>query len=374
MEPVKIGLVGVGGMGRSHLRKLAELEEVKLVGVADVNQAAVDAAASEYGVPGYTSHKALIEESGAEAVLIAVPHPFHAPIALDAAARGLHVLCEKPIAVTVSEADAMIEACNKAGVLLGVNFQRRLEPAVRKAKEIIDSGTLGQIYEAEMISTNWYRLQSYYDSGAWRGTWKGEGGGILANQTPHNLDLYAWLVGLPQAVTARVLTRFHHIETENTVHAIMEYPNGMTGYFRATTADPIGVDRVEVHGTHGRLVLERRSVKLCRYSPSIPEHIHNAKDRRSDPFKAEWEEVPLTEPGGDHGEVARRFARAIRYGEPLVATGEDGRRALELANAMHLSGLRRRTVELPLDRAEVDRLFEELRSGQLGVQSGKLAG
>src|SRR5690606_41468706 len=120
MEPVKIGLVGVGGMGRSHLRKLAELEEVKLVGVADVNQAAVDAAASEYGVPGYTSHKALIEESGAEAVLIAVPHPFHAPIALDAAARGLHVLCEKPIAVTVSEADAMIEACNKAGVLLGV--------------------------------------------------------------------------------------------------------------------------------------------------------------------------------------------------------------------------------------------------------------
>ena len=367
MEPVKLGLIGLGGMGRNHLAKLKEIEEVKLVGVADVNEAAVAAVSAEYKVPGYTSHVRLMEESGAEMVLIAVPHPFHAPIAIDAAARGLHVLSEKPIAVTVSEADAMIEACKKAGVLLGVMFQRRLEGANRKAKEIIDSGVLGEIYEFEMISTNWYRLQAYYDSGAWRGTWKGEGGGILANQTPHNLDLWNWFVGKPRAVSATILTRIHRIETENTVHAIMEYPGSMTAYFRATTADPIGTDRVEVHGSKGRLIVERKSLKLARYDHSIPDHIYTAKDRRTEPFNVTWEEIPLDGRGGDHGEVTRRFARAIRLGEAPVAVGEDGRDALELANAMHLSGLRKQRVTLPLDRAEVDRLFDELRSGKLSL-------
>lgn len=365
MKPVKLGLVGLGGMGRSHLKRLLEIEEIELVGIADVSSAAVEEVSAEYQVPGFTSHATLMEESGAEAVLVAVPHPFHAPIAIDAAERGLHVLSEKPIAVTVSEADQMVEACRKAGVLLGVNFQRRLESANRKAKEIIDSGVLGDVYEFEMISTTWYRLQSYYDQGAWRGTWKGEGGGILANQTPHNLDLWTWLAGSPQAVSATVLTRFHHIETENTVHAIMEYPDQMTGYFRATTADPIGEDRVEVHGTKGRLVCKRRSLQLCRYGTPIPTHIHQAKDKKAEPFNTEWEEVALDEPSGNHGDVSRQFARAIRLGEPLVATGEDGLKALELANAMHLSGLRKRPVTLPLDRAEVDRLFDELREGKI---------
>ncbi len=365
MKPVKLGLVGLGGMGRSHLKRLLELEEIELVGIADVNQAAVEAVSAEQRVPGFTSHVALMEESGAEAVLIAVPHPFHAPIAIDAAQRGLHVLSEKPIAVTVSEADQMIEACRKAGVLLGVNFQRRLEAANRKVKEIIDSGTLGEIYEFEMISTAWYRLQSYYDQGAWRGTWKGEGGGILANQTPHNLDLWTWFVGSPSSVTATVLTRFHNIETENTVHAIMEYPGQMTGYFRATTADPIGEDRVEVHGTKGRLVCKRRSLQLCRYGTPVPTHIHEAKDRKSQPFTTEWEDVDLDSQSGSYGDVSVQFARAIRLGEPLVATGEDGLRALELANAMHLSGFRKTPVSLPLDRGAVDQLFDDLREGKI---------
>lgn len=367
MKPVRLGLIGLGGMGRSHLRRLADIAEIELVGVADVNEAAVKEVSAEREVPGYTDHRQLMEESGAEAVLIATPHPFHAPIAIDAAERGLHVLSEKPIGVTVSEADAMIEACRKAGVLLGVMFQRRLDSAVRKAKEIIDSGTLGEIYEVEMISTAWYRLQSYYDGGAWRGTWKGEGGGILANQTPHNLDLWAWLAGMPSALMASVVTRVHNIEVENTVHAIMEYPGVKTGYFRATTADPLGDDRIEVLGSKGRLICKRRSLQLCRYEVPIPTHIHEATDRK---FPVEWEEVPTEDKSGDHADVSRQFARAIRLGEPLVATGEDGRNALELANAMHLAGLTKQRVSLPLDRNEVDELFRALRAGELTSRAG----
>jgi len=363
MEPLRLGLVGLGGMGRSHLRSLLGADFVKLVGVVDVNKQAVDQVSQETGIPGFYSHQDLLEKAKPEAVLIAVPHPFHAPIAIDAAKAGVHVLSEKPISVTLSEADAMIEAARKAGVLLGVMFNQRTLPAHRKLKELLDSGAIGDVWEFEMISTNWYRLQSYYDSGSWRGTWKGEGGGILANQAPHNLDLWQWLVGLPRRVKASVTTRIHRIEVENTVHAVMEYDGAKIGYFRATTADPLGKNRIEVQGDRGRLVLENRKLMICRYAKTVSEDILTTVNRKESPFLSDWEEIPLEEGGGGHLEVTRQFARAIRLGEPLIATGEDGRNALELANAMHLSGLRDKTVELPCDRAEIDRLFEELRAG-----------
>jgi len=362
MEPLRLGLVGLGVMGRSHLKNLLPEETIKLVGIADVNKAAVDQVAQETGVPGFYSHHELLEKAKPEAVLIAVPHPFHAPIAIDAAKAGVHILCEKPIAVTVSEADAMIQAAKQAGVLLGVMFNQRTFPVHRKLKELIDGGEIGEIWEFEMISTGWYRLQSYYDSGSWRGTWKGEGGGVLANQAPHNLDMWQWLIGLPKRVQAVLTTRIHRIEVENTVHAVMEYEGAKVGYFRSTTADPLGKNRIEIQGDRGRLVLEGRGqLKICRYKKPVSEDILHTVDRKASPFETEWEEIEAPPSPGGHLEVTRQFARAIRFGEPLIATGEDGLAALELANAMHLSGLRRRPVDLPCDRAEVDRLFAELR-------------
>lgn len=366
MKPLKLGIVGVGGMGRGHVRKLSAVDFVELVAVADVVKETAHQVGAEYGLKAYTSHEQLLEESGAEAVLIAVPHPFHAKIACDAAARGVHVLTEKPIAVAVSEAEAMIEAARKGGVLLGVMFQQRLRPVHRKMKEIIDSGLLGEVWEFEMISTGWYRVQSYYDSGSWRGTWKGEGGGIIANQAPHNLDLWQWLCGMPRSLTATLKTRVHRIEVENTVQAMMEYDGPKTGYFKSTTADPLGKNRIEVQGEKGRLVLEGGTLKLARYTPSIPEHILSAKDRR-DPFDVAWEEVEVTGTDPGHAGVVEQFARAIRFGEPLVATGEDGLNALALANAMHLSGFEKRPVTFPLNSGEVDALFEELRAGRRKV-------
>jgi len=349
-------------MGRSHLKGLLGADFVKVVGVVDVNRTAVDQVSQETGVPGFYSHQDLLDGAKPEAVLIAVPHPFHAPIAIDAAKAGVHILSEKPISVTLSEADAMIDAAREAGVLLGVMFNQRTHPVHIKLKELVDGGAIGDIWEFEMISTGWYRLQSYYDSGSWRGTWKGEGGGILANQAPHNLDLWQWLMGLPRRVQAVLKTRIHRIEVENTVHAIMEYDGAKVGYFRSTTADPLGKNRIEIQGDRGRLVLEGRQLKICRYAKPISEDILTTADRKESPFESNWEDVEVEEGRGGHLEVTRQFARAVKLGEPLIATGEDGRNALELANAMHLSGLRERAVDLPCDRAEVDQLFAELRS------------
>ncbi|HEX6972457.1 MAG TPA: Gfo/Idh/MocA family oxidoreductase [Limnochordia bacterium] len=361
MEALKVGLIGLGGRGSSLLRTLRAMSEVRVTAVADVAPDRVQAAA-QGETAGFETHTALLMSGLVEAVVIATPHPFHAEIAVAAARQGLHVLCEKPMAVRVSEADDMIEAARSAGVVLALMFNRRAEPAHRKARELIEE--IGPIHEVEMISTAWYRLQSYYDSGAWRATWRGEGGGILANQAPHDLDLLVWLAGLPKRVKATLRRRIHRIETENTVLALLEYPAGATGIYKATTADPAGVRRVEIAGERGRIKLEGGKLWHCRYPQPLSEHILHAPDRRSAPFPTAWEEVALPERTDSTRAIIEQFVRAIRLGEAPIATGEDGRRALELANALHLAGLTESPVEIPVDRSAVDALYAELAAGR----------
>lgn len=370
MEPLRIGVVGVGGRGSSLLKTALTMSEIKVAAVADVARERVEVAAHQAGAAGHTSHVDLMDSGAVEAVIIGTPHPFHAAIAVDAARRGLHVLCEKPIAMEVSEADRMLQAARQAGIRLGIMFQRRLEPMHRQAYEIIRSGALGEIYDIEMLSTGWYRLQSYYDSGAWRGTWKGEGGGILANQSPHDLDLLGWLGGPATGLSATLRTRIHRIEVEDTVHAVLEYEGAKTGYYKATTADPLGRRSVEISGELGRLAIRDGKLLVCRYSRPLSEDILHSIDKQA--FLAGWEEVPVAKGGNVTEGVIAQFVRAVREGAPLVATGEDGLRALELANAMHLSGLRHRPVALPLDRAEVGGLYADLirSGGRPGILNG----
>ena len=360
MEPLKLGLVGLGGMGQSHLTKEAALEEVTFTGVADIVRSAVDEVSSKYDVAGYYSYQELIDRGGCEAVLIAAPHPFHAPIALYAIERGLHVLSEKPLAVTVREADQLIEAAKKAGVKLGVMFQTRTEPLFRRAHEILASGEIGRIYRSFMVASHWYRTQAYYDSGSWRGTWQGEGGGVLMNQSPHSLDVFIWLGGHPTRVQANVATRAHRIEVEDTAEALIDYGHGHTGYLYTTTAEWPGDDRIELTGDRGKLVLQRGSLRLYRMSTPLQTAIDTgAKWGKAE---GEWEEVEVNPEDSGHQVVVRQFARAIRLGEPLVAVAEDGRNSLELANAILLSGYRKKPVDLPLDRDEYDRFLSEMRS------------
>lgn len=362
MEPVRLGLIGVGGMGASHLQgALGKVDEVRFTALCDVNAALLEERCSQTGLPGFTDDRELIASGLCEAVLIATPHPFHPPAAIRAAEHGLHVLSEKPLAVSVSEADAMIAAAQKHRVVLGVMFQTRLEPQYRTAYQMLSSGALGPLYRTVLIASHWFRSQAYYASGAWRGTWRGEGGGIMMNQAPHSLDLLLWLDGQPQSVTAQALTRAHAIETEDTVSALLDYGGGHTGYFYTTTAEWPGQNRFEFTGERGRLVLEDGALRLYRLARPLPDAIRELP-KFVNP-EGTWEEVPLDAGGATgHGEVLRRFARAIREGTPLVATAEDGLHSLELANALLLSGYTGQTVALPLDRAAYDAFLERQRA------------
>jgi predicted dehydrogenase len=352
-------------MGRGHLEKEQALAEAKIVAVADVVPAAVQATREKYGVPGFNSYQELIDSGEVEAVLIATPHPFHAPIAVYAAERGLHVLSEKPIAVTVAEADRMVQAAKKANVTLGVMFQTRTDTTYQAARRILQSGELGQIYRATMIATAWYRTQAYYDSGAWRGTWNGEGGGVVMNQAPHSLDVFIWLGGMPSRVQGRAWTRGHRIEVEDTVTALLEYPNGATGYLYATTAEWPGENRFEFVGDRGKLVLLDGQLRVYRMDKQLREEIDTGEHWGKPTGR--WDDVTVEPAEKGHQEVVRQFARAVRLGEPLVATGEDGVRQLELANALLLAGYSGEAVTVPLDRGTYDAFLAEKR-GAVGAR------
>ena len=362
MEPLRLGLVGVGGMGGEHLKQEhGVVEDVRFIALCDVNAALVEEKGRQYNLPPFVDYRAMIDSGLCEAVLIATPHPFHAPVAIYAAERGVHVLCEKPMATSVSEADAMIDAARKGGSVLGVMFQERTLPIYRTAHRLSYSEALGPHYRSVLIASHWFRSQRYYDSGAWRGTWEGEGGGVLMNQAPHSLDLLLWLGGQPGSVTAQTFTRGHRIQVEDTVSALLDYGGGHTGYLYITTAQYPGQMRLELSGELGQIIIEGERLRFYRLERPLAESL------RDEPIfempAGNWEDVPLDDAGGqDHAEVVRRFARAISAGTPLVADGMDGLRSLELANALLLSGYVRQTVTLPLDRAAYDTFLAERRA------------
>lgn len=356
MEPLRLGLIGLGVMGREHLRKEQGLAEVRFTAIADVVPEVVQRYSSEYNLPGFTSPEALIDSGLCEAVLIATPHPWHAPIAQYAARRGLHILCEKPIAVTVAQADAMIATAQEHGVLLGIMFQSRTHPLWRRARELLADGAIGPLYYVSHTAVH-YRTQAYYDSAAWRGTWQGEGGGVIMNQAPHDLDLLIWLSGLPRRVVAQAQTRWHRIEVEDTLQALLEYEGRQRGYLYVTTAEWPPHNRYEFVGERGKLVVEDNRLLLFALDRPLPEEIMTAPHGQRP--AGEWRDLtPDPAPWG-HAEVVRQFARAIRLGEPLAATGEDGRRALELGNALLLAGFTGQPVAIPVDRSAYEAFLAE---------------
>jgi len=362
VEAVRLGLVGVGGMGGEHLDMAYDtVPEIRFTALCDVNQEALEQKGRQYNLPVFTDYHALIDSGLCEAVLIATPHPFHAPVAIYAAERGLHVLTEKPLAVAVSAADAMCAAAQARGVLLGIMFQERTLPVYRAAHRLISSGALGPIYRRVLLASHWFRTQAYFNSAAWRGTWRGEGGGIIMNQAAHSLDLLLWLGGQPECVTAQAWTRGHTIEVEDTVSALLEYEAGGAGYLYTTTAQYPGQMRLEFSGEQGQLVIEDGQARFFRLVRPLSESI------RTEPMyqmpEGNWEELSFDDAGSGHVEVVRRFAQAIRHGAPLIADGTDGARSLELANALLLSGYERRPVSLPLERADYDAFLQHRCAG-----------
>ncbi len=362
-EPVRFGVIGVGDMGAAHAAYLSQMPETQLLAVADVEEERVRRVAAETGAAPYSDYRELLQHRGLEAIVVATPHPFHAVMVRDAARRGLHVLCEKPLAVSVAQADSMIATCREEGVLLGVVYQQRTEPARRAMKHLLEDRVLDSLYRVS-LTVSYYRPQAYYNSAPWRGTWKGEGGGILMNQAAHALDQMAWLGGLPQRVQAMTLTRLHDIEVENTALATFDYGGGKAGWFYASTADTLNGERMEVSGERGALVWE--DGRLCRWQTTqpMPEHLRSARGT-FDNLEGAWHEIAVAEETARYQAVLRAFSLAVRCDDEslMIASAEDGLRSLELANAIILSGHSGQTVELPLDRDRYEHLLQTLQGG-----------
>lgn len=370
MDVVRIGVIGLGNMGNFHIEYLAGNEipgaELKAVCDVDPDQLARAKSRAGDGVEAYGDADELLQSNGIDAVIIATPHYDHPPLAIKAFGHGLHVLCEKPAGVYTGQVREMNAAAEKSGLVFGLMFNQRTLGEHRKLKELVDSGELGELRRTNYIITNWFRAQSYYDSGGWRATWAGEGGGVLANQCPHNLDLWQWICGMPVRIRAFCgFGKYHDIEVEDDVTAYAEYENGATGVFITTTGESPGTNRMEITGDNGKVVMEEGRITFWRNR--TPANVFNREWKGGFGSPETWKcEIPFRGGGEEHRGITRDWVRAIREGTPLIAPGVEGIRGVELANAMLLSAWMDGWVDIPVDEnLYYEKLQERIRSSTM---------
>ena len=363
MEKVRIGIIGIGGMGTNHAEYLSagEIAGAELAAVCDVREARLEWARQNLG-PGvrvFDSAEALFASGAADAVLIATPHYFHPPLAIQALECGLHVMSEKPAGVYTRQVRAMNEAAARSDRVFGVMFNQRARGEHQKLKELVDSGELGEIVRTNYLITDWFRAQSYYDGGGWRATWAGEGGGVLVNQCPHNLDLWQWICGMPTRVRAFVgMGKYHDIEVDDDVTAYVEYENGATGVFITTTGEAPGTNRLEISGDRGKLLLEDGNITFWRTEVPVSRFRREWKGGFGSPEV--WKcAVPFPAGGQEHRGITRNWVEAILHGTPLLARGEEGINGVELANAMLLSSWTDDWASIPVDEDLFYRMLQE---------------
>ena len=365
MSKLRLGVIGLGNMGSEHCRLVLSdrAKDVTLCCVADLREDRRTWAAKTLPetVRVYASGQELIEAADCDAVIIAVPHYDHPVLAEMALRHGLHVLCEKPVAVYTQQVQPVLEAAKETGKTFALMFNQRTNCVYRKMKEILDSGELGPMKRMSWIITDWYRSQAYYDSGSWRATWEGEGGGVLLNQCPHQLDLLQWICGLPVKVSAFAHEgKWHDIEVEDDVTAYLEFANGATGVFVASTGDLPGTNRLEITCDQGKLICEGGKLLMWKLPMGESQGYRQGADAYPRP-KIEPIEVETDGENPQHIGVTNAFAAHILHGEPLVAEGAEGVNALMLSNAMHLSAWLERPVTLPIDEALFARLLRARR-------------
>lgn len=352
MRKVKTGIIGIGNMGTAHAINLTEdhCPEMELAAIADISpERQAWAKENLPGVYVYGTAEELLDSGKIEAVIIAVPHYFHTVYAIEAFKRGIHVMSEKPAGVYTKQVREMNEAAAESGVVFGLMFNQRTDHIYRKMRELVTSGKFGQIRRSNWLITNWYRPQAYYDSGSWRATWSGEGGGVLLNQCPHNLDLWQWICGMPTAITAKMsFGRWHDIEVEDDVTILAEYENGATGVFITSTGDAPGRNRFEVTLDKGNILIEDGKLTVTELDMTEQEFSAVNTEIFGRPgYKVYSPETDGLNP--QHIGVLNSFASAILHGTPLVARGEEGINGLMISNAAHLSAWTGKTVSLPID-------------------------
>lgn len=350
---LKLGLVGLGNMGSAHVNTLMNMDNVELVGVCDLIHERADFYAQKANTTAYYDVNDMMDRSGLEAIQIAVPHYDHTTISVEAFRRGLHVLCEKPLAVHINDAinsnNAYEEALKKnPSLVFGIMFQERTLPHYKKIKELLTTGILGRLTRVTWIDTTRFRTQLYYNSGGWRATWAGEGGGILTNQCPHTLDMYQWLFGVPTTISAyAAIGKYHDIEVEDEVSATLIHKNGMIGNLIVTTAEAPGTNRLEIAGENGKLVYENNKLTLWKNEMSMLKLIE-VSEKLFDHINFEVEDVPFaSDEPREHKVVLDRFVRrALGEDCALIADGREGLNSVEIANGIMMSHFKQCPVEI----------------------------
>ncbi len=352
MEKVRVGIIGFGNMGSGHAMRImrGDVPEMELTAICDIKPNRLEWGKGMYpNVETFENAIEMMESGLVDAIIIAVPHYDHPTFAIEGFKHGLHVMCEKPAGVYAKQVREMNELAEKSNVTFGMMFNQRTNCVYRKMKEIVESGEMGAIRRTNWIITNWYRPQKYYDSGAWRATWSGEGGGVLLNQCPHQLDLFQWICGMPTSVQSHVhLGKWQDIEVEDDVTAYFEYENGATGTFITTTGDCPGSNRFEITLEKGKLVVENDKLYKWEMEMPEPEFTRTCTNPFGEP-KVEFTEVETDGMNEQHNGVLKAFAANILHGTPLVANGIEGIRGVRLSNAIHLSSFLGKTVEIPVD-------------------------
>ena len=324
MDKVRFGIVGFGNMGTGHCKYLnaGEIEGATLAAICDIKPAKLEMAKEAYpDVALFDNHMDMFKSGKIDAVIIATPHYFHPTIGIDAFNCGINVISEKPAGVYTKQVEEIMAVAKKSGLAYGMMFNQRTNPMYQKMREMVQGGELGNLYRCVWIITDWFRTQSYYDSGDWRATWDGEGGGVLLNQCPHQLDLWQWIFGMPTRIHAFCHEgKYHNIEVEDDVTAYAEYANGATGVFITTTGEAPGTNRFEITGTLGKLVAEGNTLKFTKNEVDAGEFSRTSEQGFGKP-KTEYIEYKFENGGPQHKGITQNFTDHLIKGTPLLASG-----------------------------------------------------
>jgi predicted dehydrogenase len=359
MKQLKFGIIGVGNMGTAHLNclKSGEIAGATVTAICDINGEKCRVLKEKYpDLDIYNSSEELLASADIDAIIIATPHKSHADIAEMALKAGKNVMVEKPVDITLSKAKRLNQVAKESGKSFGIMFNQRTNPLFVKAREIVKSGKLGKLKRSVWIVTNWYRTQAYYDSGDWRATWRGEGGGVLLNQAPHNLDIWQWICGMPTKVQAKCqVAKYHNIEVEDEAVISAEFENGANGIFITSTGEYPGTNRLEISGTLGKIVLENNMLKFWSLKQNEEEFRYSSKEGFPSIETDYTEIIPQGEETAHKG-ILQNFTNNILFGEELIAPGYDGEKELTISNAAYLSAWNGgQEITLPFDLEEFDR-------------------
>ena len=349
MEKVKLGVIGFGNMGTSHSQNVFEgkVPKMELAAICDIAEPRRAAAKEAYpDIPVFENATELYKSGLCDLVIIAVPHYDHPSLAIEAFKYGLNVITEKPAGVYTKQVLEMNEAAEKSGKLFGIMYNQRTKPVYQKIREMIQNGELGHIKRISWIITDWYRPQSYHDSGSWRSTWKTEGGGALINQNPHQLDLWQWMFGMPDRIKSFVsFGKYYDIEVEDDVTAYLEYDNGTTGTYITSTGEAPGTNRLEIACDMGRIVVENGQMIFNRNTISEREFNKTFTGIFGTPEC--WKcEIPLSGKAENHVGIFKNVAKALITGSDLLAPGIEGINGLTISNAIHYSAWTGETVDV----------------------------